>query len=109
MIAAFRAALLAACFTVACVVVLAATAVPASAHAGGVHDPALPAATDSDQEKAQNADTCCHKAGTCVVQFLPASPAVTSLDVAPTALEHSFAAVRRGSVSSATDPPPPRP
>ncbi|WP_268954884.1 hypothetical protein [Roseovarius salincola] len=74
-----------------------------------MHDTGLSAETNGDHGEAQNADTCCHMTGTCVVQLLPASPTVTSLDAAPTALAHRFAAEWHASVSSATDPPPPRP
>ena len=107
-----RTALLAACFTVVFVAIVAAITAPAHAHAGAPHDTALNTALTAQQhgavDDAHTAETCCHKTGTCIVQCLPAGPAVASLDTALTSLVRRFAAIRLASILSATDPPPPR-
>lgn len=103
-----RIAYLAACFMIAFAVLLAVMGSPASAHTGGSHETAFSLQQDSKDAEAFVADTCCHKAGTCVVTFLPPSPAMKPLDAEATALEHGFAPVRHASLASAADPPPPR-
>jgi len=103
-----RTALLAACFTVVFVAIVAAITAPAHAHAGAPHDTALTAQQHGAVDDAHTAETCCHKTGTCIVQCLPAGPAVASLDTALTSLVRRFAAIRLASILSATDPPPPR-
>ncbi len=103
-----RIAYLAARFMIAFAVLLAVMGSPASAHTGGPNETAFSIQQDSKDAEAFVADTCCHKAGTCVVTFLPVSPAMTPLDAEATALEHGFAPVRHASLASAKDPPPPR-
>lgn len=103
-----RIAYLAACFMIAFAVLLAVTGSPASAHAGGPHETAFSIQQEGKDAAAFVADTCCHKAGTCVVTFLPPSPAMKPLDAEATDLEHGFAPVRHASLASAADPPPPR-
>ena len=103
-----RIALLAGCLSVAFVVLLAATASPASAHPHGMHGAAAMAGPHSSGGDSYAAETCCHKTGTCVVQFLQRAPTTAPLDGSLTQLECDFAVACYASISSATDPPPPR-
>ena len=101
-------AILAGCLLVAFVMTLATTTVPASAHPRGMHDVAAVSETHATGEDIQAVEICCHKAGTCVVQFLQFSPDKVPLDGPHTTLRRGFAVERHASISSATDPPPPR-
>lgn len=93
---------------IAFVVFYAATAIPASAHGNAGHLPAVIAQEQSPAVGALAEDTCCHKVGTCVVQFLQASSDTAPIEVQLTKIRRGFGAVRYVSISSATDPPPPR-
>jgi len=108
-VAISRMVIMVAYFMVAFFGILAATTEPASAHPDGMHDFAAVSETHATDGEIPTVETCCHKMGTCVVQFVQFSPAAVPLDGSLTTLQHGFAAERRASISSATDPPPPRP
>jgi len=105
---ACRMARLVALLSVVFVGVLAATGVPASAHAADPHGAAAPMKDLASIGGEYDADTCCHKDGTCVVQFLQFIPASLPSDAAMSLARRSFAAKRYASVAQTTDPPPPR-
>lgn len=107
-VAAYRMAVLAGSLVMAFVVVLAATTASASAHPAGMHEPAAASETHAKAGYITTVDTCCHKAGNCVVQFVQFSPATDPLDGSLSLLQRSFAVERHASIPSATDPPPPR-
>lgn len=104
----YRMLLLAGYLSVAFVVLLAATTAPASAHPHGMHDFVTVSETHVSGGDHQAVETCCHKSGTCVLQFMEFSPVTVSLNSPLTMLKRSFALARHASIPSATDPPPPR-
>lgn len=106
--AACRIAGLAAFLSVVLVGILAATSAPASAHAADPHHAAAPMQDLSAIGGEHDADTCCHKAGTCVVQFLQFIPASLPSGAAMSLARRSFTAERYASVAHIKDPPPPR-
>jgi hypothetical protein len=106
--AGYRVILLAVWFSVALVALLIATSASVSAHPQGMHYGAAMSEGHSTGEYSLEAETCCHKTGTCVVQFLQLVPATVPLDGSLSQLERTFAVSWHASISSATDPPPPR-
>src|SRR6056297_3787298 len=94
--------------SVAFVVVLAATSAPASAHVAHSHDVSAPVQKLAGVDDLHDVDTCCHKAGTCIVQFLQFGLANFSTDAAMSLAQRSFSAERYASVAHTADPPPPR-
>src|SRR6056297_2592791 len=97
--------------SVAFVVVLAAMSAPASAHVAHVahsHDVSAPVQELAGGGDLRHVDTCCHKAGTCIVQFLQFGPANFSSDAAMSLAQRSYSAERYASVAHTADPPPPR-
>ncbi len=106
--AGYRMLLLAGCLSVALVVLLAATTAPAFAHPHGMHDFVAVSETHASGPDRQAVEPCCHKTGTCVLQFMEFSSATGPLNRPLTTLKRSFAVARHVSIPSATDPPPPR-
>ncbi|MDD9724548.1 hypothetical protein PVV74_03670 [Roseovarius sp. SK2] len=107
-VCSYRMAFFAAYVMIAFVVFSAAMAMPASAHGKESHLPEVVAQEQSPAGEALADDTCCHTAGTCIVQFLQASLDTTPIEVQLTTIGRGFATVRYASIYSATDPPPPR-
>ncbi|KRS10999.1 hypothetical protein XM52_28890 [Roseovarius indicus] len=107
-VSAYRMAFTTAYVMIAFVLFYAAMAMPAAAHGNESHLSAMVAQEQAPTGEALADDTCCHKVGTCVVQFLQVSPDTAPLEVQLTTIGRGIATVRYASISSETDPPPPR-
>ena len=100
--------LLAVWFSVAFVGLLSATSASVSAHPQDMNYGAAMSERHATGEISQAVETCCHKTGTCVVQFLQLAPATVAIDGSLSQLGRNFTVAWHASISSATDPPPPR-
>lgn len=97
----------------ACVAVFVASflmfmADPASAHGTEPHVSMQSSAQAVANIARHDAETGCHKSGTCVMSLLPDNPSQQSLQTRLMALALDFSHVSAASIPSATDPPPPR-
>lgn len=104
-----RIILLAVWFSIAFVALLIATSASVSAHPQDMNYGATMSERHATGEISQAVEACCHKTGTCVVQFLQSVPTTVAVDSSLSLLKRNFTVARHASIPSATDPPPPRP